>query len=157
MTGHRGAPALDLTTCDRLAKLVRLLSSDRDGEVLAAVTAMKRVLRTSGLDIHAVADRMTNGGANGQDEYQRGYQVGLQHGFNAGHAKGMATQNQFTGGDELQQAAQFCAARAAYLNERERGFVVSMERLTKRRIKLTPKQEVWLLDIRDRLRRTHDR
>ncbi len=151
---QRQDAALDPSASDRLAKLIRLLGSERDGEVLGAVSAMKRVLQTAGLDLHAIAERVTNnGGGNAYDEYRRGYQAGLQHGFQSGHANATATQNQFTDGDELQQAAQFCTARAAHLNARERDFVVNMERLTKPRLQLTPKQEVWLLDIRDRLRR----
>jgi HPt (histidine-containing phosphotransfer) domain-containing protein len=38
------------------AKLVRLLASDKQGEVIAAVHALRRVLSSSGLDIHALAD-----------------------------------------------------------------------------------------------------
>jgi hypothetical protein len=44
---------------DKIAKLVRMLASDRDGEVLAAVSALKRALGAGGADIndmsHAVA------------------------------------------------------------------------------------------------------
>jgi hypothetical protein len=39
----------------RLAKLVRMLSSDKDGEVLAAVAAIHRVLQEQGADFHALA------------------------------------------------------------------------------------------------------
>jgi hypothetical protein len=45
-------------TRDRLEKLVRLLSSDKDGEVLAATAAIRRVLATEGLDIHSLADAL---------------------------------------------------------------------------------------------------
>ena len=41
---------------DRLGKLLRMLSSDKDGEVLAATAAIKRTLATEGLDIHSLAD-----------------------------------------------------------------------------------------------------
>jgi hypothetical protein len=34
---------------DKIAKLVRLLASDRDGEVLATVAALKRTLDVAGL------------------------------------------------------------------------------------------------------------
>jgi hypothetical protein len=43
---------------DRLGKLLRMLSSDRDGEVLAATAAIKRTLATEGLDIHNLADAL---------------------------------------------------------------------------------------------------
>jgi hypothetical protein len=43
---------------DKLGKLLRLLSSDKDGEVLAATAAIKRKLATEGLDIHSLADAL---------------------------------------------------------------------------------------------------
>ena len=38
-----------------LAKLIRLLASDVDGEVLAAVRALGRALKASGCDFHDLA------------------------------------------------------------------------------------------------------
>lgn len=35
---------LDISAADRLAKLIRMLGSNHDGEVLAAVSALKRAL-----------------------------------------------------------------------------------------------------------------
>ena len=46
------------STQDRLGKLLRMLSSDKDGEVLAATAAIKRTLATEGLDIHSLADAL---------------------------------------------------------------------------------------------------
>jgi hypothetical protein len=43
---------------NKLAKLVRLLSSDKDGEVLAAASAITRTLAAEGSDIHALADTL---------------------------------------------------------------------------------------------------
>jgi hypothetical protein len=40
----------------QLGKLVRLLASDREGEVLAAVEALKRTLASSGHDLNDLAD-----------------------------------------------------------------------------------------------------
>ena len=43
-----------------MAKLVKLVfSSDQPGEIIAAVTAARRVLETNGLDCHWIADRIT--------------------------------------------------------------------------------------------------
>ena len=49
------APAL-LHIAPTVAKLIRLLSSDRDGEVVASVRAMRRVLAAAGLSLHDLAD-----------------------------------------------------------------------------------------------------
>ena len=43
---------------DKLGKLIRMLSSDKDGEVLAAASAIKRTLAAEGSDIHALADAL---------------------------------------------------------------------------------------------------
>lgn len=42
-------------TAERLAKLLPLLTSDRDGEVLAAVAAIRRTLDAAGLTVHDLA------------------------------------------------------------------------------------------------------
>jgi hypothetical protein len=44
------------TIAPRLRKLVLMLSSDHDGEVIGAARAIGRVLRDSGLDWHHLAD-----------------------------------------------------------------------------------------------------
>jgi hypothetical protein len=46
---------------DKVAKLVRLLASDRDGEVLAAVAALKRTLGAGGADINDLAAALVAG------------------------------------------------------------------------------------------------
>lgn len=40
---------------ERLAPMIRLLASEHDGEVLAAVAGIKRVLAASGFDINDLA------------------------------------------------------------------------------------------------------
>jgi hypothetical protein len=43
------------TISDNLGKLIRLFSSDRDSEVIAAAHAIRRALQGAGLDVHALA------------------------------------------------------------------------------------------------------
>jgi len=43
------------TVAPQVAKLVRLLGSDNDGEVVACVAALRRVLHGAGLDLHDLA------------------------------------------------------------------------------------------------------
>jgi hypothetical protein len=52
------APAVD---ADKVAKLVRLLASDKDGEVLAAIAALKRTLVIADMDLHDLADALVAG------------------------------------------------------------------------------------------------
>src|SRR6516164_3252906 len=46
---------------DKLGKLLRMLSSSRDGEVIAAARAILRTLEGAGADIHELARRVENG------------------------------------------------------------------------------------------------
>jgi hypothetical protein len=45
----------------KIGKLIRLLGSDKDGEVLAAVGALRRALRADGRDLHDLADAVALG------------------------------------------------------------------------------------------------
>lgn len=44
---------------ERLKKLIRVLSSDKDGEVIAAVKAIERQLKWANLSFHDLADMLT--------------------------------------------------------------------------------------------------
>lgn len=44
---------------ERLAKLIPMLASDKDGEVIATVRAIARTLETGGSDFHALASSLT--------------------------------------------------------------------------------------------------
>ena len=61
LSGGCGVGEVNLTPDirDRLQKLIRLLSSDKEGEVLAAVSAMDRILEKAGLDFNTFADFLT--------------------------------------------------------------------------------------------------
>jgi hypothetical protein len=51
--------ALAIADVDKLGKLIRLVfASDKDGEIVAAVAAVKRILAVSDLDAHWLADRL---------------------------------------------------------------------------------------------------
>jgi hypothetical protein len=47
--------AINTDTRSSIGKLLRLLGSDRDGEVLGAVRALRRVLTSNKLDLHDLA------------------------------------------------------------------------------------------------------
>jgi DNA-binding transcriptional LysR family regulator len=117
-----------LTTIDdRVAKLIRLIfSSDRPGEVMAAVDATKRLLATNGLDCHWVADRITAPVAHADDRADR-------HGDD---------------GDDDRSKAWFCWHRRHRLSPRERAFI---ERIRTWRGPLSEKQRQWLGNICDQL------
>ena len=57
----------------KLGKMIRMLASDCDGDVIAAARAIKRTLRSEGLDIHALAKGIEepNGGARPRSHRRR--------------------------------------------------------------------------------------
>jgi hypothetical protein len=69
----------------RIAQLIRMTTSDKEGEIAAAVSAMARKLKSaSAADIHAIADRIENPNGNSLSEaemrklYDAGYRDGVQ-------------------------------------------------------------------------------
>jgi hypothetical protein len=68
---------LAVMNVERIQKLIRLLSSDNDGETLAAVHALKRVLAQEGTDIHELAKRVEG---LSEAEMQKLYDAGFQEG-----------------------------------------------------------------------------
>jgi hypothetical protein len=90
---------LPSSTAVRAARFLRLLGSDKTGEVVAATTALKQALRRAGTDLHALADL-------------------VEYGASQQTAPGMVHQ---TGGWRSDLAA--CKTRAALLAEDERKFI----------------------------------
>ena len=109
---------------DKLAKLLRLLCSDKDGEVLAAASAIKRTLATEGSDIHALADALCR----------------LQPQHRPRHE------------DDNDWHSIACECQAHGLSRREQNFVADMVAWTAFR-EPTQKQRAWLLSIHTRVRR----
>ena len=105
----------------RLGKLIRLLASDKSGEVVAAASAITRALATAGLDIHRLADVA-----------ERGLSV-----------PGQTTpppRDDSTAGD-WRAMRRFCADHDALMSAREREFIADIKRW---RGQLTVKQQTWL-------------
>src|SRR5262249_44173863 len=65
----------------KLAKLLRMLSSNREQEVLAAAQALCRTLQSAGADIHALAAIVEHGGELNQTEMKKLYDAGVQEGM----------------------------------------------------------------------------
>jgi hypothetical protein len=118
--------ALATIETSKLAKLIRLIfGSDNDGEVIAAVAALRRALASAGLDAHWLADiveRRTNSIAApaADDRRER---------------------------DERSDAW-FCFHHRDELSPRERAFIENVVRWSS---PLSPKQRKWIHDIADRL------
>jgi hypothetical protein len=77
-------------TPEKVCNLIRRLSSDSDGEIVATVYALRRVA-----DVHAIADQLSNGGLD-EAEAKRIYDAGYAAGVRDTESRQPATANSFT-------------------------------------------------------------
>jgi hypothetical protein len=135
----------------KLGSIVRMLSSDREGEIVAAARALGRTLKSAGLDIHALAERIEQADGSGkisEADMRRLYAAG----FAAGRAA--AEKQNDPGGDfhnldgttTPEAMAAWCRRHSDRLGEREREFVRSISAHVVWR-EPTPKQAKWLRSI----------
>ena len=134
---------------DKLGKLIRMLSSDRDGEVVAAAHAIKRTLQSAGADVHTLAGLIEkpSSGLSETDVrriYDAGFQDGLRKAEDAQH--GDRTFRNVDGTPDWKEVAQFCHERVNQLRPNEQQFVNDMAGRTMWR-EPSEKQGKWLLSI----------
>jgi hypothetical protein len=135
----------------KLSGLVRLLSSDRDGEVVAAARALGRTLKAHGADFHALADRVEHANGNGKIG-----EADMRKLYDAGFAAGIATaEHRNDAGDDFRNLdgsaswetmAAHCRRHSDKLGEREQEFIRSVSAHLVWR-EPTPKQTKWLRSI----------
>ena len=65
---------------DKVKMIIRMFSSDCEGDVLAAQRALMRLLKSNNCDIHAVADSIGNGKRFSEAEAAKIYQRGVEDG-----------------------------------------------------------------------------
>jgi hypothetical protein len=134
---------------DKLGKLLKLLSSPRDGEVVAAARAILRTLEGAGADIHELAARI-EGRKLSQAEMQLIYDAAYADGKNAA-----AADVGFTSVDPptfYEMACEIVCKANGRLNEREEEFVADMVRWCAWR-EPSEKQAKWLHAIYYRIGR----
>ena len=141
----------------KLANLIRRLSSDQDGEVVATARALNRTLQSIGADIHDIADRIEHSG-NGalvEAELKEVYDAGIKEGVRREKAHNQAS------GVPQGAAVQFPSARdmamhcyrnlAELRSEWEQEFITNMASWTRTR-PLSSKQQAHLEKIYIKLR-----
>jgi hypothetical protein len=133
-----------------LGKLVRLLASDKPGEIVAAAYAIVRLLTKNGADIHALADHIehTNGKRILEDDMQRIFRAGYEKGVHDAEERlhdddGFRDLN---GLPSWHRMARFCQRHSDHLRANERKFVNDMAARTTWR-EPTDKQGKWLQSI----------
>jgi hypothetical protein len=110
----------------KIALLIPLLGSDVDGEVVGAARAIERTLKASGRDWHDLAAQLANG------EHDRRFERRST--------------------DDWRADLRLAATRFNYLAERDQSFIASLTESARWR-EPTAKQQQWLSDIAQRLRR----
>jgi hypothetical protein len=107
---------------DKLKRFIRLLSSDSDGEVVAAARALNRTLKSAKLDIHVLADGIgaTNGklsDAEMRKLYDAGYEAGKREAQNGAMFRSVNIDEE----PSWSEIARECAAHSERLrDEREK-------------------------------------
>ena len=125
---------------EKIGKLIKMLSSSNDGEVVAAARALTRTLAQEGADIHELAARV-EGRKLSQAEMQRIYDQAYRDGKDAA-----AADVGFTAVDLpsfYKMACEIQHEGDGRLSEREQGFVDDMVRWCARR-EPSEKQAKWL-------------
>jgi hypothetical protein len=133
---------------ERLASLVRLLNSDKDGEILATVHAIKRTLETAGTDMNGFAHGIENLGKNAEVSKAKMKQIwdaAVQH-----------TENRLHGADDFastdgkptwQSVALFCQRNKQRLRPQTHEFVDKMASQTVWGREPTPNQHKYLFAL----------
>jgi len=132
----------------KLAKLLRMLSSNREPEVLAAAQALCRTLQSAGADIHALAAIVEHGGELNQTEMKKLYDAGYSEGLRVAENKlhGSEDFRNIDGLPSWHEIALWCQQRSDRLQSRESEFISHMASLTVWR-EPTEKQAKWLKSI----------
>jgi hypothetical protein len=125
------AVTLQSSVSARVGQLVRLLASDRSGEVISAAAAIVRTLAHAGADIHTLADIVERGLQRRTPEPSRPHHQEPR---------------------DYLALARRCWCRRHELAEHERRFVLSMMEW---RGEPTERQAAWLLAIAHRLQGGH--
>jgi hypothetical protein len=116
----------------KLAKLLRMLSSNREPEVLAAAQALCRTLESAGADIHALAAIVEHGGELNQAEMKKLYDAGYHEGLRVSESNPHGSEDfrDIDGLPSWHEMALWCRQRNDRLQSREREFIDHMASLT---------------------------
>jgi cell shape-determining protein MreC len=155
----------------KISAIVRRLASDNQGEVIACVTALRKMCNLNDLgDLIEKGTVEVTGNSLSKEEmqyiYNQGFKDGVHKGLNdAVKGKGVnSTANsnsngssesppwEDVSGSKQEEMVRYCEKHKLKLGQKERGFVESIyQRYTAQQKPLTPPQLKWLKDIYLRL------
>ena len=130
----------------KLAACIRLLSSDKPFEVEGAISGVQRLLKST--DVHALADRIENGGIskNYQEEVRaqikKAHEVGYERGVKAAEARFRPD-----GKLEFSEVALFAERQINRLPPDKHEFIHKMAFYARQEIEPSPKQGKFLFDL----------
>src|SRR5262249_42383803 len=131
---------------DKVKAIIRLFSSDCEGDILAAQRALMRLLKSNDSDIHAVADSI--GKRFSEDDAAEIYRRGVEDGRREAElAQGAPAFHDVEGSWE--SMVETCADRLDRFTPKERQFLRSMQNWHGTP---TPKQFDWLAALFERVR-----
>jgi hypothetical protein len=139
---------LAVMNTDKIGKLIKMLSSPNDGEVVAAARAILRTLAQEGTDIHELAERV-EGRKLSQAEMQRIYHQAFRDGKKSVE---VAADFSNAGPSFYSMACEIKHKANGQLSPKEQGFVEDMVRWCARK-EPTEKQANWLHAIYCRIGR----
>ena len=140
--------ALPAEVTAKLGNVIRRLSSSSDGEIVAAVHAMLRLLHSCGADIHALAERIENGGMS--EKYQEEVRAQIKKAHEVGYEKGVrAAEARFRpdGKLEFSEVALFMERQINRLPPDKHEFIHKMAFYARQELEPSPKQGKFLFDL----------
>ena len=134
-------------TAERLANVIRRLSSDHEGEIIAAMNIILRLLESCGDDIHALAARVENGGGGLSEKYQEEVRAQIKKAHEVGYEKGVrAAEARFRPDGKL-EVALFAERQINRLPPDKHEFIHKMAFYARQELEPSPKQGKFLFDL----------
>jgi hypothetical protein len=132
----------------RLGNVVRRLSSDHEGEIIAAMNIILRLLESCGGDIHALAAQVENGGMS--EKYRDEVRAQIKKAHEVGYEKGVrAAEARFRpdGKLEFSEVALFMERQINRLPPDKHEFIHKMAFYARQELEPSPKQGKFLFDL----------
>jgi hypothetical protein len=140
--------ALPSQVADKLGNVIRRLSSDSDGEIIACINAILRLLESCGGDIHALAAQVENGGMS--EKYREEVRAQVKKAHEVGYEKGVrAAEARFRpdGKLEFSEVALFVERQINRLPPDKHEFIHKMAFYARQELEPSPTQGKFLFDL----------
>jgi hypothetical protein len=140
--------ALPAEVTARIGKAIRRLSSDSDGEIIASLYAILRLLESCGGDVHALAAQVANGGMS--EKYREEVRAQIKKAHEVGYEKGVrAAEARFRpdGKLEFSEVALCMERQINRLPPDKHEFIHKMAFYARQELEPTARQGKFLFDL----------